>query len=1188
MKKSIETRKKKLLAFFLSVLMVSSSAAIFASCTEDTTSDSSSTSSESPEAEEPTEAVDDSLIKNGDFETFASSNGISPIGTNVTGWSDAKNSTTAGTAASSYTENGIIDTAASNWNNLIKTPMKDGTALTDEQIKTLATEATAKTEDELKAWETEWDKLNPAAKLAFYDAWEALEANDGLKAKDKFALYDSFTIDEDDLLPADFTNPGTHKGANAGEDTKILMIHNENPLSSGTSTSKVVGTAYKYTSSSTVTVPAGSSAQFSVWVKTADLTSGNTAGEVQDAVAKGAYISVTHSVGASALDAYQVKNINTEGVTENNGWVQYEFYLRSAAYTDTTFTVVLGLGQGGGTDHLEYVNGYAFFDDVQCEIIDNTAFSTAINGLEDDYKANFESTADNGKTIKANEKSGKKFALDFFGATANDASNALDGITVDKTETEKDGAYDWSDIDATNDVTKVYAGTNAIVSEATTSNNAYLKKVAEDYFQGGTYAPVQTKDTLLLLSANGTAYTATSTNTFTFPTDCDYLALSFLVKTSDMNGNSGAHVTLKDQNGEIVSQFTSIDTTTAAPVTVGDNEDYYDGWQKCYFFVEKATETETASFTLEFGFGPLTITSETAKDSFYEGFAAFSDFNIYYINSQAEFESASASTYTKVVSIEDKKDEEETTGNSGFDSVANVPSDAIETGFADLKNYKGVYADNAWVNPNGAYYSKNDKNNAGLLNKEYADEYTAILEKIGGAGATWDSVFGSDVSQPLVIMPYDTTVGGDKNMAYGFVGNSTTVAANSYAVVSLRVKTNGTANIYLIDTDDDSYQNTLSISRKASYWYDDEGNVCVKDPSASDYNKRTDVVLKIQSNGLYMVNPNCTHECVSNLVEGAYYANLSAYEKDDNNGNCIVADGGASHDYNSHWNNDGMDGIAFYNKNGKYYAGSNDNAVEVLDFAGIVPTRHAADKDKKKYEMSQTVTNTNGEWQIVTFYIHTGATAKNYRLEVWNGTRNDTQNALTTYAMFDMNNPGTAESNFPALVEEFKDNATTKLEDVFSYFDSGKFLRFDPSLDENMYGNLYEGKYVPSDYYDSTGIAYLRCENTINGEKELLTFIDYSIADVTITPDSIPTETEEEEVEEEEDTTNVWLLISSIAIAAVLVLAVASIVIRKAISASRRKRGAKARVESVSKPKKEKKVKVKKEETPSDDSPYND
>ena len=117
-------------------------------------------------------------------------------------------------------------------------------------------------------------------------------------------------------------NPGTHEVADGEEalDSNVLMIHNHYYPSS-TNKEKTIGTAQKFTSSSTVTVPAGSSAYVSVWVKTADLTVGATAADdsaaTQEAVGKGAYISLTHSVGGKSLDAYEVKNIVA------NEWTKY-------------------------------------------------------------------------------------------------------------------------------------------------------------------------------------------------------------------------------------------------------------------------------------------------------------------------------------------------------------------------------------------------------------------------------------------------------------------------------------------------------------------------------------------------------------------------------------------------------------------------------------------------------------------------------------------------------------------------------------------------------------------------------------------------------------------------------------------------------------------------------------------------
>ena len=74
------------------------------------------------------------------------------------------------------------------------------------------------------------------------------------------------------------------------------------------------GTAQKYPSSTTVTLEPGTSAFFSVWVKTMDMTYNGTSEEKGPKVdgERGAYIGVTHTVGGTTLDPMQIKNIDTE------------------------------------------------------------------------------------------------------------------------------------------------------------------------------------------------------------------------------------------------------------------------------------------------------------------------------------------------------------------------------------------------------------------------------------------------------------------------------------------------------------------------------------------------------------------------------------------------------------------------------------------------------------------------------------------------------------------------------------------------------------------------------------------------------------------------------------------------------------------------------------------------------------
>lgn len=1133
MKTSIEKRKKQLLALCLAAMMATSAGALVA-CTD--SSDSSSSSSSSSSTTE--EVKDTGLIKNAGFETFNTNDGLNLIGTSVTGWTRAVNSTTSGSALSSKSASGIIDVSAEKWADLTTNTVDDPTALTNEEA------------------EAKWDTLTSKDKLEFYEAWEDREENDDLKISEELkSFYQSFNIDSEDLPTC--KNPGTHyaEGDENADDTKLLMIHNAYESSSY----KTLGTAQKYTSSSTVTVKAGTSAKFSVWVKTSDLKTSNTAGESQDAVGRGAYVSVTHTVGGKTMDAFQVKNINTEGVTENNGWVQYSFYLRGTTYSDTTFTVVLGLGQGGGTDRMEYVNGYAFFDDIQCETIDNETFDNETSDA--DLTVGFAETSKE-KTIDAAESEANKFALDFYGEFEN--FSFLDTIGTPKPTTEKNTSGTTEYTAANGTEYPVYPGlgfdtTNDSVGKinlASLQNNSnkYLAKIYEDYFAEDDF--LKGTDALLLMSANGAAYTAKSSYNFSVNAG-EYLALSFYVKTSEMNGFTGAGITLHDGNNK--TSISSIDTTTIAGVEVGDNEDIYDGWQQCLFFISNDTD-DVETFSLSFTYGPTTVVG-TTKSQYYAGFAAFAGFTMKNMD-KSEFDSAASGTYAKLVSLQ--KDEIVAAGDSGFDTVAGVPTDAIKNGYANAQNYKGVTSESAYVKVGSNDTAINTLATAGLLNKEYVqieneegkkvenEKYTAILNTLGGSD--WNSVFGN-ATQPLVI--YNEKA---QESAYGFIGTTTSIAASTYSTISLRVKTNGKAYVYLVDTDDDSRQSLLSVGRQVSFWYDENGNVCDSDPTDEHFNNKKHVAFKLQPNGLYKLNPEWRYAAESGIDANAYYANLANYEKD-SEGNLIVAEGGVSYNYNSQWDNEGQDGIAFYAKDGKYYA---DRATQIE-----VNCLTSVAKLDARYEALETseglyfeIGNTNGKWATVTFYVHTGDTAKNYRLEVWSGSRDGkTLNDAGTYAIFDAYKPSDVdETSFGELIADRQSSIDTNdslglyFENAFSFYDSAKYLRYNETIDENEVGNSYES-YVSTDY--TSGVAYLKYSESLTYEA----YADYALSEVTVTADATDDDTTTDDTEDDHDhsDTNIALLASSLVVAGVLIIVIAIIIIRKIVAWSRKKKAAKAR-----------------------------
>ncbi len=1149
MKDSIKNRKKNLLALCLSVMMLSSVAA-FASCTDETDSTDSSSSSSSVE-----EVKDVGLIKNAGFETFDSNN---VINTSVNGWTRSTTSLVGSNALSSKAASGIIDLDTEAWHNLTGSNVN---------VNELTEETAAE----------KWATMTVKDKLAYYDLWK--KNNGSSKIADELDFYESMNIDSGDIptIAAFDTHDGA-VAANAAaaedakkKDTKVLMIHNEYPEAGSNSTYKALGTGQQYTSSSTVTVKAGTSAKFSVWVKTADLKSSATDGSVQEAVGKGAFISITHSVGGKSLDAYKVENIDTKDVADNNGWQQYSFILKGSSYADTTFTMVLGLGQGSTTYRGEYVNGYAFFDDIECKTIDNDEYTDLLGdyAIPVNDVITFADDAEK-KTVNVYKTPKQKFALDFYGPFQT--LDVFSGLTIEATETDGytsvsgNNPAPWlsGGKDDSKDVVEVMPNAAAIRDGSTVSDaakKAELQKLYAKYFEND--AAFANEETLLLMSLDGAAYTAKSSVNVSFdaPYNSDYLAISFFVKTSNMAGYTGAGVTLVD--GDNKTSFSSIDTSDLDAVEV-DEEKLYGDWQQYFFFVENTSTNSNTSFTLEFNFGATSIGVDSKADSYYAGFAAFTHFQILPMK-KAEYESAQSGSFAKLVSVKGNNDDDIQTGDS-FDTPQGTS--ALEEGLARPKNYLGVSFDSQFITGSGSS-AVNANVNAGLISKTHflededgyfdtpagTDGY-AWLDGIKAASGkataeeVWADIFDNS-TQPLLI--YN---GADErqNAAYGYISTAKTFAANSYTAVSVRVRGTGKAYIRLVDVnaanyeDFKAYNNPLSIGGYLTYWYNDEGNICTGDPEK----KSSQVAFKLQSNGLYKANKRGWDGYEGLADKEAWYANLSAYTEKDAEGNLLVAKNGAKHDYNDYWNNEGMNGIAFYyDKDNDRYCADAELTVPVIDLKSVTsltPRTEALSADD--YKLETEVTASTSEWKTVTFYVHTGDLEKNYRLEIWNGDKNGKGND-TGYLVIDTNNPGSIDGNFEALIEEYEDKATKKFESVFSYYDTPNYLRYNKDLDENNVGNLYEDNYTPSAH--ESGIAYLLYEE----DNYTTVFADYQYSEKTVAASASTDDTEEEEDSADDGTeTNVWLLASSLAIAGVLILAIASIVIRKVAAKVRKNRTA--------------------------------
>lgn len=1042
----------------------------------------------------------------------------------------------------------------------------------------------------------------------FEDAYEALSSD---SAEKKFFREREFSsVDFEDVkYLRDELGSGEDKAApvlHGGEEQEgsgVLMIHNRR-TSDG-----AVGTAQSYSSSTSISLAAGTSAKISVWVKTAnlrhyysDLNEDNDSLDGLEVTSEaGAYIGVTQTVGGTTLDQMQIKNINTAVTNKsgaNNGWEQYTVYVRASTFASTTVKLVLGLGQGNSDDRYEAVNGYALFDDAQCEIIengvfpDNNALSCNINSKKNDKL--FDATElYNNSNSNSYEKT---FSIDLYAANTSydiTSSNMTFGLTEEKSgNTAYTSAKIDPSLDDNSSDSRVPENKRSIVgvkslTEIKNSTNGYLQSIAEKDFKE---FPFKNQQILLLLSTNGAAYTAKS-ETFILKKDSKPLLISFFVKTSEViTGRTGATINLVD--GETKTAISAFDSTKIATVDITNpadenknKKDIYNGWVQCFFFVSNDTDSDK-TYSLEFSLGPTSIASSDKYD-YGQGYAAFANFETRELT-KTELSYASTGDRAKKVSLTGITED-----TTVFDSVT-ATSD-IEHGLGTPVNFKGVLAGSDWMVPSDGGNEGNaiPENKVpeglitGLLNYKNVENYYANsdLESLLGNSSnqkTWEEVFGDSNNktalQPLVIK--NTTNG--ELPSYGYFASNATISASSYQKISLRVKLSAGAKATVYLTDVSEFSNTgyntflKPGAPKITYWYDSEGNICNGDPSE----KETEILFELQKNGLYSnaKDPN----------DKNYYANLQNYKTKEGDSNLYLGNGTT---------------VAFYGHDGKYFAyrtekadGSYTYEQEVTDLCTVCTNYrydYSAGLPEAKIEVVNNDATNATDWITVAFYVHTGNEAKDYRLEVWAGDRDGKSKIPANgYVFFDRYSSASI-SNYDTLLKE----AVADLEEehaldengnlpssvaqyyTFTFYDSANYLRYDVNEDVDEVGNLY-ASYDQSAY--SEEIIYLEYDD----EDTLRRFINYAASDVTVEADDPAADDDKDEDKEDKEpisTGDILLIVSSALLGIVLIFVVAMLLVRHFTGKRRRSPKANAAQDKRYRPSAKKEVK---EETEEEENPF--
>ncbi len=776
-------------------------------------------------------------------------------------------------------------------------------------------------------------------------------------------------------------------------------------------------------------------------------------------------------------------------------------------------------------------------------------------------------------------------------------------------------------------------------------------KILNDALESLTTLPKYSDETdvLVMLSAYGAAYKAS----FDIQVASEERQIvSFWVKTSDMKGYTAATVTVTDADDEDTTNVIKIDTTNIK-TEIGDKEDIYSGWVQCFVFVENELKTDK-TITVDINFGN-TVIKDTSVNNYKAGWLAVANMQTLTVDEDT-FGYTGSGDYTASLSL--TKEEKKQTAE--FDSVYGAQANDIKSNIANPSHYTGVNGGSSYIVNNGSlspeYDDKNTNPKAGLINKESFENYTdkawystlttAFNANHVEAMENWNTVFGSASVQPLIIVNelrthYVYTKGAtadnytnyyvydeetnvfvkasgefDENtkyyaekdiLNYGFIGETSSLSANSYTTVSVKVKVSAgaVAYIYLVDVNSDTKDVLSFTAPDYTFYYDDEGNVLDEEFDA-DWDRpehKSHIVYTLRDDGLYE-------------KDGKLYANTWNYKKVYKNeqqtyytydGELVsfedVVEGETYYKDANHQTvadhilvtKDGETNL-YECKDGLYYYIVESVATEQVTPFDISLARYDYTGLSKEYMVviDGNEDGVAGNWITVNFIVSAGSESKSYRLELWSGKREETKTTgneengvvLFDYSYYNVSDNTIIDKYESDIIEAYQEilesnNLLTNIpssEENISYYENlvqgyikdGKLA--EDVLDGNEVLKNYQAHYYTFSLYDSanyvpfnadvaesnqTGYDYtassysesLAYLNIKDGNNRII-FTDYSTIDQSFKIDTDDSSSGNDT--DDKDNTSVWLLVSSILLVVALLFTILSILIRDMVKKSKR------------------------------------
>ncbi len=414
------------------------------------------------------------------------------------------------------------------------------------------------------------------------------EAFDKIKQKIKLSEnpstpYDyGFVTDEYDYEDEDKQANPQVKG------TKILMINNSK---------NDEGTAQYFRASSSISVPAGKYSLLSFWIKTVDLKS-------MYSDFAGAHIKLTSSTSSKTYEELSFDNVNTNGQ-----WAKFEVAIQGSEVSSTTLNFTFGLGKGNGLDHNDYVNGYAFLDNVNVKNMEKTDYDAFVSSTVDYTLANpndIQAVSLKNNTYATNDKS---VASSFTTYKANLNYNVLTATT----RTDGQGTESINFIETPNDFNHDYKTGNVIGF-----GNLSTAKGASANVASAIGDNVNNFSNFIYMDFDELSVASYQSKTYTLKSE-KYDLVTFYAKVNSEQINSDKlKVEVLNEDNDPIALFTSIDTTDVTSAKYGD-------FVKYQAFINNPTDKDTTySIKLTYGYDGVWEESYALQ----KGVAIIADFSV--------------------------------------------------------------------------------------------------------------------------------------------------------------------------------------------------------------------------------------------------------------------------------------------------------------------------------------------------------------------------------------------------------------------------------------------------------------------------------------------------------------------------------------------------------------------------------